>query len=222
MKFITPLKWLTAMFLIVMSTNSFAQLTKANIFDQKTPITWLGIDFSQTKFIGAPTKGITGNSGVVTNDEFRLVFVPQWNQLFIDEMKKYDVAKATDRASVKYAIDVTMKANAELTKKDFFSNNPSDFKTLTDANIADLVKKYNFQNNNEGIGLMFITEGMSKGMSSVGVWVTFIDLKTKTVLLTNYITEKPGGFGFRNYWAKPYAVIIKNMQDDFSKKWSKL
>lgn len=211
MKPLAKFKWLAALFFISVSAQTLsAQSKKADIFDEKVPITWLGVDYSQTKFIGSATKGVTSNNGTVSNDEFRDVFILQWNYLFIDEMKKYDVAKAVHRASVKYAIDPVMKANKALTAKDFFSNNPSDFKTINEATIADAVKKYDFQNN-EGIGMMFFVEGMDKGIASEGIWVTFVDMKTKTVLLTSYQTGKPGGFGFRNYWAKPLFTVLKEM-----------
>jgi hypothetical protein len=219
MKPITKFKWLIALFFIVVSTQSLLAQTKSDVFDERLPVTWLGVDYSQTKFIGAATKGIvaTKENGTVGNDEFRLVFSVQWNQLFIDEMKKYNVAKAVHRQSVKYAIDVALSANKALTQKDFFSNNPGDFKLLNEAAIAGLVKNYDFQKN-DGIGLIFFVEGMSKGLESMGVWVTFVDMKSKTVLLTKYETGKPGGFGFRNYWAKPLFTILKNMESDF-KKW---
>ncbi|HTD40079.1 MAG TPA: hypothetical protein VK671_05625 [Mucilaginibacter sp.] len=211
MKPVAKFKWLVALFFIAVNAQSvLAQSKKADIFDEKVPITWLGVDYSQTKFIGSPTKGVSGNNGTVSNDEFRDVFILQWNYLFIDEMKKYDVAKAVHRASVKYAIDPVIKSNKALTTKDFFSANPSDFKLINEATIADAVKKYDFQNN-EGIGMMFFVEGMDKGIASEGIWVTFVDMKSKTVLLTSYQTAKPGGFGFRNYWAKPLFMVLKEM-----------
>jgi hypothetical protein len=215
MKAVTKFKCILALLFISVSTQSVLAQTKADIFDTSKPITWLGLDFSQAKFIGQATKGVTGSNGTVSNDEFRDSFTVQWNELFIDEIKKYDVAKATHRSSVKYAIDVTLKANRDLTKKDFYSNSPSDFKTITESNIADLIKNYDFQKN-EGIGLIYIVEGMSKGQESVGVWVTFVDMKSKTVLFTTYQTAKPGGFGFRNYWAKPFFTITKNMESNFN------
>jgi hypothetical protein len=219
MKLITKLKWLAAALFITVNAQVTLAQTKADIFDEKNPITWLGVDYSFTKFIGSPTKGVVSNNGTVSNDEFKDVFVLQWNYLFIDEAKKYDVAKAVHRPSVKYAVDVAIKANKALTKKDFFSASPTDFKLINEAAIADAVKKYDFQNN-EGIGLMFFAEGMSKGADSMGIWVTFVDMKSKTVLFTSYETAKPGGFGFRNYWAKPLYTVVKDMESNF-KKWSK-
>ena len=215
MKPITKLKFLIVALALSTSVQSTFAQSKADIFDPKVPITWLGVDYSQTKFIGlATTKDVA-----ISNDEFRDTYVSSWNYLFINEQKKYDVAKATNRESVKYAIDVTLQANKQLLKKDFYSNNPSDFSLLKEADIVNLVKNYDFQKN-EGIGLIFFVEGMSKGISSMGVWVTFVDMQSKTVLFTKYMAHPPGGFGFRNYWAKPLYSTLQNIGADF-KKWSK-
>jgi hypothetical protein len=221
MKPYTTYKWLIAQFLVAVTAVSSSAQTKADIFDKNVPVTWLGIDYSLTTFIGTPTNSSYNfnawtvvkktDEGIVTKEEFRDSFTVLWNQLFIDEQKKYDVAKAIGRSSVKYAIDVCIKANKKLTNKEFFSNNPSDVHTKTEADIATAVKNYDFQKN-EGIGMMFFVEGMSKGTAEEGFWVTFVDMKAKTVLLTKYVTEKPGGSGFRNYWAKPFYVVLKEMK----------
>ena len=205
----------TCFFLFTASTTTllFAQ-TKANIFDGSTEITWLGLDFSQTKFIGAASN--FGDAGEVTNESFKNKYAQGWNHLFIDEMKKYDVAAAVHRTGVKYAIDVTEKANSNL-KKDFFSNNPGDYKSIDEAKINAAVKGYDFQGNT-GIGMIYFVEGMSKGQKAAGAWVTFVDMKSHTVLFTKYMEGKSGGFGFKNYWAAAFLDILKDVKKQF-KGW---
>ena len=212
MKSLLKLSLLSVVFLMAVASTK-AQ-TKDNIFDGASEITWLGLDFSQAKFIGDASN--FGGAGEVTNESFRDKFTKGWNQLFIDEMKKYDVAAAVHRTGVKYAIDVTLKANSNL-KKDFFSNSPNDYKSLTDEKINSLVKGYDFQGNS-GIGLMYIVEGMSKGNKSCGIWVTFVDMKGHKVLFTKYLEGKPGGFGFKNFWAASFLDVLKDMKKEF-KGW---
>ncbi len=199
---ILKFKWLVAAFFILVSGQSLLAQTK---IDQSTPLTWLGLDFSQTEFIGKATQW--EKAGKITIAQFRDEYTVAWNQLFIFEQKKYDIAEALHRASVKYDINVTLKANAAL-EKDFFSNNPGDFKTLDESKIADIVAKYDF-GKNTGVGVIFFVEGMSKAQDLEGIWVTFVDMKAKKVISTTYRTAKPGGFGFRNYWAKPIYTILK-------------
>jgi len=219
MKPFTNLKGLITLIFIAAGVASASAQTKADILNKNVPITWLGVDYSLATFIGTPTNSSYSfnawtavkktDNGVVTKEEFKDSFTVQWNQLFIDEQKKYDVAKATDRSSVKYAIDVAINANKKITK-DFFSNNPSDFHTKTEADVAAAVKNYDFQKN-EGIGMMIFVEGMNKGTTEEGLWVTFVDMKAKTVLATKYLVYKSQGSGFRNYWAKPLFIAIKEL-----------
>jgi hypothetical protein len=225
MKPITKLKWLIALLFITVNAQSLLAQTKADIFDKNVPVTWLGVDYSLATFIGTPSNATYGFSvwtavkktgeETVNKDEFRDTFTVEWNQLFIDEEKKYNVAKAIDRSSVNYAIDVCINANKKLTQKEFFSNNPGDFHTKTEADVATAVKNYDF-GKNAGLGMMFFVEGMDKGTTEEGIWVTFVDIKSKTVLLTKYVSSKAQGSGFRNYWAKPLFVALKEMN---IKKW---
>jgi len=207
MKPYAKFKWLIALLLIGVNAKPLFAQSKSDLTDPKVPITWLGVDYSQTKFIGSPSQ--FKELGSISNEEFRYKYTDAWNMLFVNEQKKYDVAKALHRGSINYAIDVSQKTNNAL-KKDFFSNNPGDFKKLTEQDISNVVKNYDFQNNS-GIGLIFFVEGMSKGMESMGIWVTYVDMKSKTVIQTTYKTAKPGGIGFKNYWAKPLYTILKEM-----------
>lgn len=201
------------MLALLLSVNLFAQ-SKADIFDADKSITWLGMDFTQVKFIGEATQW--SDAGEITNSQMRDKYFPGWNALFISEKDKYKVADAVRRAEVDYAIDVTEKANNAL-KGNFFENDGNLYHSLDDKKVADLVKKYDFKGH-EGIGMMFFVEGMSKGKEMASMWVTFVDMKNKTVLLTKQMEGKAGGFGFRNYWAKSFLNVLKSIKEDW-KSW---
>jgi hypothetical protein len=197
--------WLLAV-IFFLSVKSVSAQTKEDITSGTGEITWLGMDFTQAKFIGSATQ--FKDAGEITNAEFRDKYVPGWNQLFINEQKKYDVAKVVHRTDVKYAMDVTEKTNNGI-KGDFFSNDPNDYEKLDAEKVEALVKKYNFQGKT-GIGLIFFIEGMSKGKDQASAWVAYVDMKGKKVLLSKHITGKSGGFGFKNYWAKAFYNILKD------------
>ena len=225
MKPVTKFKCLIALLLIAAGTQPLLAQTKADVFDKNVTITWLGVDYSLTTFIGTPSYTTVAFSpwtvvkktgeGVISKEEFRDSFLTQWNQLFIDEEKKYNVAKATDRSSVNYSIDVCINANKKLTNKEFFSNSPNDFHTKTEADVTNAVKNYDF-GKTSGLGMMYFVEGMNRGTGEEGIWITFVDIKSKTVLLTKYVVSKGQGSGFRNFWAKPLYVALKEMD---LKKW---
>src|ERR1700754_1219542 len=203
MKRVQKLGWLLAFLFVCVNTRSASA--------QTDDITWLGLDLSQAKFIGPASQ--YKDAGEITNDEFRDKYTVAWNELFISEPKKFNVAEMVHRPSVKYALEVTAKANGNI-KKEFFGASPNDFRTLDEKKIGDLVSKYDFQGKT-GSGVLFFVEGMSKGDAQAGAWVTLVDMKTKKVLLTTFKIGKAGGFGFRNYWAKSWANILKEAKSSF-------
>ena len=201
---------------LLLSIGSFAQLSKADILNGDKEITWLGIDFTQLKLMGPATPW--KDAGEITNVQMRDKYFPGWNSLFINEQKKYDVAGAVSRMEVKFATDVTEKANNGM-KGDVFSEDPNEYKHLDEGKIASLVSKYDYQGK-KGIGMMFFMESMSKGKEEGALWVTFVDMNAKKVLLTQRVTEEAGGFGFKNFWAKTFAGALKDTQKGL-KNWVK-
>ncbi|WP_184550204.1 hypothetical protein [Mucilaginibacter sp. FT3.2] len=216
MKAITKFTWLIALIICTASQAASAQ-TKADIFNKKVPITWLGMDFSQMRFIGS--EAAYKANGELLNTEFVNKFIPAWANLFITEPKAYNVPRASHRDTVHFAFKVTEAVNSALTK-DFFTENANDFSTLKEKDIVDIIKNYDFQGQ-KGIGMMMIVEGMSKATKTAGAWVTFINMNDKTVLLTVYKIGGSRGFGFRNYWAHSWYNILKDFSDDFDTYKSK-
>ena len=200
-------------FLLTMAiifAGSVVAQTKADIFNESKPITWLGLDFSQVKISGVPQYE-------VNSTDLREKYFIAWNQLFVNEKDKFEVAKAVNRSEVKYAINVVEPAN----KKEgaFFADDDKMYQLLNEEKISELVKSYDFKGN-AGIGMMFFVEGMSKGKEEASMWATFVNMDTKEVLLTRRVTGKNGGFGFRNYWAKSFGKGLDEVNNNF-KNWKK-
>jgi len=218
MKHFTKFSWPIAILLIALNAQSTLAQSKADIFDGKTPITWLGLDYTQATFTNAGESG-KQNASDLTNFKFTKVYIPQWNDLFLSEMKKFDVAKAMHRPTVGYALNVTEGVNNAITK-DFVVVNESALKKLTQQDISDLVKNYDFKGNT-GIGMMFFVERMNKETEMEGAWVTFVDMQKKTVLFTTYLTSKIGGMGMRNNWADATYKMLKAIESNYD-KWAKM
>ena len=190
--------------LLLAGMPAFAQKSN-DVIHSKEPITWLGLDFTMTRFIGDAAQW--KDAGRITANDISNKYAPAWNRLFINEPKKYDVAKYVNRPSVAYATEVTEHANAAVSDK-FFSNDPADVSRLKESDIAAAVKKYDFKGKT-GIGMLIFIEGMNKGSESAAGWVTFVDMGSRKVLQTRRATGDAGGFGFRNYWAKAFLDILK-------------
>ena len=209
---------------LVVAASVSAQLSKADVFRGDVPITFLGLDFTQAKFIGNAAQ--YQDAGTVTNNAMREKYIPAWNGLFTDgkEQKNFKVADAVNRMDVSYATEVTAKVNRSMTNKEFFSESMDDYPRLDESKISGLVKKYDLKGRS-GVGMVFFVEGMRKGEekgdpSYATVWVTFIDMSNNTVLLTKRVEGKAGGFGFRNFWAGAWKNVLKNMKSDWS-EWKK-
>lgn len=203
------LKWLLALLCVFFIRGPLFAQSQVDVFDTKVPVTWLGLDYTQAKYI------YTNNeSKDATDSTFKYKYVPAWNYLFMIQGKKFDVAKSIHRASVDNEISVTEKANKAISK--VFTKDQKVFKTLTDQNISDLVKNYDFQGKT-GVGMLFFVEGMSKLDDEEGVWVTFVDMSSKTMLSTTYMTGKVGGMGFRNNWADANYQVLRQLEAD--KRW---
>ena len=96
-------------------------------------------------------------------------------------------------------------------------------KLLNDENAAEdinkLVRGFDFAGK-KGVGLLFVVDGMSKAKKGANIWVTFIDMGTKKVLMTERMEGKATmAFGFRNYWANPLRDVINDIEKKKFKEW---
>jgi len=184
-----------------------------DLFEPDTKITWLGIDCSALHFIYSDEN--------ISDMELQTKYFGAWNDLFFSERDKYNVAEATKRKKryIDYYVEPVYKVNKEAQGP--FINEMDQYRHLTSDDISTMVKKYDFSNKQDSdIGLVFILEGMDKKRGKASVWVTFIDMHNNNVLLTNPMQGEPGGFGFRNYWAKSFYNILEDMPSRM-KKWKK-
>lgn len=200
---------------VIGQISVMGQYKKADIFKISNDVTWLGVDYSELKFIG-PASG-WGEVALKTPTEMRDRFFPAWNELIVKEEKAFRLADAIGRLEVNKAIEITADANAKMNKKEIFSENIGDFQSLNENDVYSMVKKYDFKGKT-GIGFLLIAEGMSKGRAEASYWVTFVDMQSKTVLLTKRMLGEAGGVGFRNYWANTVKSVMKSLKKDF-KSW---
>ncbi len=62
MKPITQAKWIIALFFVSINAQPLLAQSKADVFDKNVPVTWLGVDYSLTTFIGTPSYTTEGFS----------------------------------------------------------------------------------------------------------------------------------------------------------------
>lgn len=183
-----------------------------DIFDRKTPVTWLGLDFSGARLIGDRQR-----LGSISDVQH---LIEAWNDLMVKEAEKYDVAIAIDKIKAENAIEITKEHNAGLDVSEMFSNELKDHFHLRPDDIVAIVADYDFKGKT-GLGVMFNVESFSKLNDEAALWVTFINMGTKEVFFSERVTGEPGGAGLRNYWANAVYNIMKSMRKKEFEMWRK-
>lgn len=198
--------------LLLLSFSAFFAYgqNKRDIFNPGTQVTWLGVDFSKAKFIGDRER-LGSHSDI-------LRLMESINQLVINEPEKYNIGKAIGRDRIEKNIEVTLDHNANLDPADLLSNDTRDYVRLRESDIEEIISSYDFSGLS-GIGLMFNIEAFSKLDESASVWVTFIDIGTGKVLITQNLKGKPKGFGLRNYWGGSLYGIIEAIKKKEFEMW---
>ncbi|GAA4371170.1 hypothetical protein GCM10023185_46370 [Hymenobacter saemangeumensis] len=156
------------------------------------PLTWMGLDFSATKYLGDP--------GTVAPEEMKGLF-EKINQLMVNEAKKYDLAKAFKRDKVLYTPSITEGVNRKVDATKLITSDISQEGRLSEVKVQELVSQYDYPADASGVGLTFVMEDLNKQMEKAVFWVTFVDMRSRKVLYTEKIAGQAMGFGFRNHWA---------------------
>ena len=185
----------------------FSQTAK-EIFNSGTPITYLGVDFTQARLI---------NDAGASATDLKEKHFPGINQVVINEPKKYDLEKAF-KTTITSDISVTEKVNATIEADKIKSSSSSDENRLDAAAIQNVVNQYDVSGK-KGVGLVFIMEGLNKPGAKGSMYVTFIDMPSKKVLFTERMTGKAGGFGYKNFWAKSVYEVLEDIQKSKYKEW---
>lgn len=197
-------------FICMVATPAFSQTLKEFFNSSETPALYLGIDFTKAKLID----DAAANERDIRDRQFAGI-----NEVIVTEVKKFDLSKAFHKSNVDHDLGLVAKRNQKVDAEQIKSTNTSDFHRLKDADITDLVKGFDF-GDKKGIGILFVMEAMSKSAKAAAIWVTFIDMKTKKVLLTERIESKMGmAIGFRNLWVSTIKNLLDSIEDKKYSDW---
>lgn len=203
-----------SLFLSFLVVTAFAQSEKDVITANE--ITWFGLDFTKALFVGSFNQ--FAEAGETGSQQLKNKYIPAWNDLVINERQKFNLKEAYKKSSVIYEPDIAGKRNATIDADKMLTLNSEEGR-LKKEDIARIVSQY--KSTRKGIGLVYIVETFSKADEKGVIWVTFFDMATRKVLITEKFSEKPGGFGLRNYWAKPvFEVMMKSSAQAYN-NWEK-
>ncbi|MCK4406704.1 MAG: hypothetical protein KAV44_03415 [Bacteroidales bacterium] len=192
---------------LIISSHALKSQEVSKIFTSKKA-TWYGLDFSKVKLIGS--------EGFTDALKIKNVFFSSWNNLIINEPAKYNLQLMFHKDTVFFDLSVVEKRNKLPEVDELVINN--DTYSLDKSTIDEIIKKYNTKEK-EGLGIVFIMESFDKPKRLGTMWVTFFDIASKTVLLTEKMSGKPEGAGFRNYWARTYYNVMAKIKKTEYLKW---
>jgi hypothetical protein len=202
--------------LLVSATTSFSQTLKDFFSNSSTQLTYLGIDYTKNLFFKNPDANPT---------DIRDKYYTGINDLVVKEQydKSYDIGAAFNRKNtISIDLSAVTATNKKIDAANIVSRKKSDFERLTETDIKNCVEALPLEGK-EGIGLVFIMEGMKKisGKGYGSVWITLIDMKTKAVLITERVVHEADGFSFRNYWTSVIRRAIIEIDWSKYKEWKK-
>lgn len=198
--------------LFLLTTSALFSQTVKNIFDESTPITYLGIDFTQARVLGE-----TGTDATKMRDQY----FPSINNTVNTQTNRYDIQEALHTSrDIKRDLNPVTARNRSIAVQQIKSTTISDYAHLKASDIDKLIQSYALTGKS-GIGLLFVVDGMSKSQKAATVYVVFFNMVTKKILLSERLEGEAGGFGFSNYWVKPFEKILDQISSSKYEEWKK-
>ncbi|HUM53456.1 MAG TPA: hypothetical protein PK431_16680 [Chitinophagales bacterium] len=196
-------------FLAINVKKSTAQST-VDVFSDNVPITYVGVDFTHARYYG---NGEPFDGNVFTPLAKRI------NNLIITEYDKYNIEKAVKK-EVRLKIDVTDALNETVDGNKMLVEKAEEKDDLSEEKVAQIISNYDLKGyEKNGVGMVFVVDLLDKNAVNASMWVTFFSLSTKKVIFTEQLAGEAGGFGLRNYWARPFAEVIGSIKSKEWKKW---
>ena len=225
----TSLKLMIVLLLLTIHANLSAQ--SFNEINNSQSLGWYGLDFTKARMVGDFSGPITCSYGYqvttadgtgLTADLIRDNLYSAWNNLILNEPKKYDLEKFFGGKTVSYVTDPVMKLNAQVSLDSIKVNGSLHEIPFSKEKLQQIIYSYKpaIPQNASGIGVSFVIEKFDRIAKTAVFNVVFFDPKTCQVLFSDRILEEPEGFacGLRNYWAGSVYNLLKTIK---GKKWSK-
>jgi len=195
---------------IGLSSRINGQYTRSDIF-KMSEITWYGLDFTHIKLIGP--------EGFTNPVQIQDIYFREINNLFKYEPDKYDLRKTFSKKVVNIDLEMIHERNRDIDPYQLVLETGERY-SFDEEKVQEIVSDYE-PDAREGIGVVFVMESFNKTQDMGYMWVTFFDIATGDILLTDKMRGKSGGFGWRNYWAKSVYNVLKEIEKSRYKTWSR-
>jgi hypothetical protein len=175
------------------------------------PVTYFGIDFTKAKGVMLDA----ASSEVIDK------YMPEINQLMLNEPSKFHFAESFNKTQFKYDIADVNKLNASMARDSFQYYTPTYVEPIAIDTITSMVQKYSLAGKT-GIGMVFIAQRLDKHNLKAVYKLVFFSLPEGKIIINEQVTGIPNGFGFRNYWGNTIYYILKSETDRVKTKYSNI
>jgi hypothetical protein len=190
----------------LVSTTSFAHPPLEGINAKE--ITFYGIDYSHFRLIHKAD--FVDKLGTTQCQALKSRYLQEWNEIFITEKSKFDIAKLFVVDKFTLDLDRSIATLGGYTadcvlEDEGYKINESDFSAI----IAKYIDK-----TKQGTGVVMVGESINKEDNVAKYYIVYFNINTGAILDKRFITGKPGGSGFSNYWVNAlYDALVTNIPD---------
>lgn len=164
-------------------------------------LVWFGIDYTLVKFIGTSYQ-------FSDLPKIRDYYFRSWNDLILAENDKYDLNTAFSTATIHYNMENTILRSEQRVMDEIVQTNPY---TIDEDQVRSVVS-LNLDPSVNQVGAIFVMETLNKIEEISTMWLAVFNIASGEILYMRRYNGSVGGFGFRNYYAKSYFNVIKNLR----------
>lgn len=199
------MKKLIIITLLLMTNIAWAQ-TASDIFETKN-MTFYGLDFTKSRCIGVQE--------FPSAQDMAFDYFNKWNDMFLVGKNKIKIGAPYKKKNVEYE-NVVYQRNRGILLDELITDNPYHLKR---SSIVDYMEEY-ADESKTGIGMIYIVEAINANEKYLSIWITFFNMKTGEVLITEPVRSKGKGRKFDDYWYNAFVKLYEGSADDY-KAWKK-
>ena len=164
-------------------------------------LVWFGIDYSLVKFIGTPEQ-------FTDIPKIKSYYFRSWNDLMLAEKSKYDLNTAFSVSTIHYNMENSCARSEQRSMDGIVQPGPY---TIDEEQVKSVVET-NIDPSVNMVGAMFVMETLNKLEGVSTMWLAVFNVASGEILYMRRYSGAVGGFGFRNYYARSYYNVIKNLK----------
>jgi hypothetical protein len=183
-----------------------------NDFLAEREITWIGIDFSRSKF----TK-----NGFEMPQEAIFHFFNDLNLLIISDQKKYDIRLSFRKPVMHYDLSLITKKNKSVKIGSQLTEKISVAHQFSEADVMQYVSSYEITVQSR-FALTLMVESLDKNSKTASIWVVLLDTHTRQVILCEKFLKTPSGLTNLSFWARVFYNLLFDIKSHSFERWVNL